>query len=259
MKSAYRIVPIHPQDHYLFGISWDGNTYVDQALPFGLRSTPKLFTAVADALGWALWVAGIPLHIHYLDDFLLFSPPSGDGQWLPHRALSTFQSLGVPVASQKIEGPATVVTFLGIVIDTVRCELSLPVHKIYEIQDKLRGWLSRRSGPFVEFESLVGHLSHTATVVHQGRTFLRHLYVLLNRVGVDIGMSIWMGKLWQTCSGGNVFWGIGMAWRFSSSPQFPQCMCTWMPRGRLGVVGWHCLINGSNFSGLLPGLRLTYL
>lgn len=68
---------------------------------------------------------------------------------------------------------------MGIVVDTVRGELRLPSYKIDETQAKLRWWLRRRSGPFKEYESLVGHLSHAATVIHQGRTFLRHLYVIM--------------------------------------------------------------------------------
>ena len=76
LKSAYRIVPIHLDDRHLFGIEWNGQVFIDQALPFGLRSAPKLFTAVADAIGWALAHTGIPLHLHYLDDFLFLSPPT---------------------------------------------------------------------------------------------------------------------------------------------------------------------------------------
>ena len=72
LKSAYRLVPVHPEDHQLLGVRWEGWTYVDLSLPFGLRSAPKLFTAVADALGWALLQAGAPVHIHYLDDYLFF-------------------------------------------------------------------------------------------------------------------------------------------------------------------------------------------
>ena len=29
LKQAYRQVSIHPQDHHLFGISWEGNVFVD--------------------------------------------------------------------------------------------------------------------------------------------------------------------------------------------------------------------------------------
>lgn len=57
------------------GVCWEGQIYVDLALPFGLRSAPKVFTAVADAIEWALTQAGAPPHIHYLDDYLFFLPP----------------------------------------------------------------------------------------------------------------------------------------------------------------------------------------
>ena len=68
IKDAYRIIPVYPADYWLLGISWRGNTYVDRALPFGLRSAPKIFSAVADALSWVLHQLGIEHHLHYLDD-----------------------------------------------------------------------------------------------------------------------------------------------------------------------------------------------
>ena len=52
LKYAYRVVPILPHDQSLLGISWQGRTYVDQALPFSLRFAPKLISAVADAIAW---------------------------------------------------------------------------------------------------------------------------------------------------------------------------------------------------------------
>ena len=41
IESAYRLIPVH-------GMSWRGNLYADASLPFGLRSAPKIFNAVAD-------------------------------------------------------------------------------------------------------------------------------------------------------------------------------------------------------------------
>ena len=46
IKSAYRIVPMHPSDKpdkHLLGMQWRGKFYVDLALPFGLRSVPLYF------------------------------------------------------------------------------------------------------------------------------------------------------------------------------------------------------------------------
>ena len=50
IKSAYRLVPVHPAQRKWLGMQWQGRVYVDGMLPFGLRSAPKLFNAVADAL-----------------------------------------------------------------------------------------------------------------------------------------------------------------------------------------------------------------
>ena len=59
IESAYRIVPVHPDDRHLLGMRWRGETYVDTVLPFGLRSAPKIFNALADALQWICHFHGI--------------------------------------------------------------------------------------------------------------------------------------------------------------------------------------------------------
>ena len=50
IKIAFRVVPVHPDDRMLLGMMWDGHYYVDGVLPFGLRSAPKIFNALANAL-----------------------------------------------------------------------------------------------------------------------------------------------------------------------------------------------------------------
>ena len=85
----------------------------------------------------------------------------------------------MPVAANKIEGPATTITFLGVTVDTVRSELRLPQHKLEYIRGLVSGWRGRRSGTYREFQSLIGHLAHATTVIRQGRIFLKHLYTIL--------------------------------------------------------------------------------
>lgn len=46
---AFRI-PVHADDHHLLGMRWNDEIFIDLTLPFGLRSSPKIFTTVADAL-----------------------------------------------------------------------------------------------------------------------------------------------------------------------------------------------------------------
>ena len=40
LKAAYRHVPVNPDDQSLLAIQWGGATYLDTALPFGLKSSP---------------------------------------------------------------------------------------------------------------------------------------------------------------------------------------------------------------------------
>ena len=66
IQNAYRIIPVHPDDR---GMRWQGSICLDAALPFGLRSAPKIFSAVADTLLWVMFNNGVTEAIHYLDDF----------------------------------------------------------------------------------------------------------------------------------------------------------------------------------------------
>ena len=49
---------------------------MDSVLPFGLRSAPKIFTALADALEWVVQQTGVEVVLHYLNDFLLVGRPA---------------------------------------------------------------------------------------------------------------------------------------------------------------------------------------
>ena len=49
IESAYRVIPVHPDDRPLMDMVWRGRLYVDTVLPFGLRSAPKILSAAADA------------------------------------------------------------------------------------------------------------------------------------------------------------------------------------------------------------------
>ena len=177
LKSAYRMVPVHPSNQQLLGINWQGLTYSDAALPFGLRSAPKIFSAVADTLAWAMFSNGVEFFIHYLDDFLIFGPPQSDTALTSlTTALRTCSQLHFPVAADKTAGPSTILVFLGILINTSDGSLSLPPEKLSRLHTLLQQWQNRKVSPSKrELLSLLGVLSHAATVIRPGRAFVRNL------------------------------------------------------------------------------------
>ena len=183
LKEAYRAVPVHPSDQRLLAVLWQGTTYLDRALPFGLRSAPKLFSALTDAMMWMLYERGIEMALHYLDDFLILGPAGSPlcGQAL-QTTLTLCDELGFPVALEKTEGPATTLTFLGIEIDSVAGQVRLPHDKLERLLTTINQWMKqaddptpRGTGKKRELLSLIGLLTHAATVVRPGRAFLRGL------------------------------------------------------------------------------------
>ncbi len=105
IEAADRLVPVHPQDRILQTVEWEGSIYVDPMLPFGLRSAPKIFNAVADALNWCLQQAGIRFVQHYLDDFIVVAPAQSDECRIAVETMDRVcAQLGVPMAPHKREG-----------------------------------------------------------------------------------------------------------------------------------------------------------
>ena len=51
-------------------MQWKGSSFVDATLPFGLRSAPLLFTAVASAVQFIMEKRGVCWVAHYIDDFI---------------------------------------------------------------------------------------------------------------------------------------------------------------------------------------------
>ena len=183
IESAYRLIPVHPQDRPLLAMEWKGKVFIDPMLPFGLRSAPKIFNAVADALNWILHRAGIEHVYHYLDDFIILAPP---GSPQCQQALDILdricQILGIPLAVHKRDGPTTRLTFLGIEIDTVAGQLRLPADKLQRLLELLEKWGDRKTCSRKDLESLIGHLNHACKVVRHGRSFLRRTIDLLHSV-----------------------------------------------------------------------------
>ena len=127
LKAAFRLIPVQAADWVHLGICWRGHFCVDTCLPFGLRSAPALFNHYAEALDWIMANNYGAQLLHYLDDFLLVGPPGEDTcQEAMSRMLTVCDQLGIPVASEKLEGPTTALTFLGIVLDTSAQQLRLP-------------------------------------------------------------------------------------------------------------------------------------
>ncbi len=174
IKHAYRNIPVHPDDRHLLAMRWQDEILVDKVLPFGLRSAPIIFTAVADALQWIIQNKGASSLFHYLDDYITVGPPNSPQCSRNLEIIKqTCQELGVPLEESKSEGPTACLTFLGLELDSATRIIRLPQDKLARLRQSLSDWGSRKAVQKRELLSLIGHLQHAAKVVRQGRSFLR--------------------------------------------------------------------------------------
>ena len=183
LKSAFRLIPIHPDDWNLLGIYWQSKFYVDLYLPFGLRSAPYIFNQLSDALEWILkHNYGVKHVIHILDDFFIAEPSKLRCLLSFSSLLRAFISVKAPVVASKTLGPSQVLEFMGIVLDSVRMEARLPDDKLSRLKNMLQSFTSRRSARLVELQSLIGTLQFACKVVVPGRTFLQRIINLTRGV-----------------------------------------------------------------------------
>ena len=183
IKSTYRIVPVHPDDRPLLGMHWKGQLYMDTCLPFGLRSAPRIFTAMADMLEWCVKEQGVSHLLHYLHDYITMGSAGSEECNVNTATLSvTCNRLGVPITPDKCKGPATRLTYLGIEVDTIEMQLHLPEEKLKRVQATVTEWLGRKAGRRRELESLVGLQQYAARVVRPGRRFMRRIIVVMTAV-----------------------------------------------------------------------------
>ncbi|XP_072254328.1 uncharacterized protein, partial [Pyxicephalus adspersus] len=177
IEAAFRLLPVHPLCMRLLGCKWDGGYYVDRCLPMGCSVSCALFEKFSTFLEWVVrTVAEVDSVIHYLDDFLLIGPAeSGVCRVLLATLQHVAETFGVPLAGEKTEGPTTVLTFLGIELDTVVMECRLPLAKLDGLRGDVSRALERRKMRLQEVQSLLGKLNFACRVIRMGRIFCRRL------------------------------------------------------------------------------------
>ena len=176
IKSAFRIIPIHPKDYPLLGMKWRGLYFYDRCMPMGCASSCKTFEIFSTAVEWiAQHKLKIDKILHLLDDFLIVSSSSRQCQAYLDIFIDLCDYLGVPLAPEKTCGPATTLSFAGIELDSIKSEARLPQEKISKCVETISIFLSRNKVTLKEIQSLIGLLNFACSVIVPGRAFLRRL------------------------------------------------------------------------------------
>lgn len=178
VEAAYKQVPVRHEDWPLLGFKWLGKFYYERVLPFGLKSSCRIWDWYAAVLHYFFEQWGLGEVIHYIDDFLFVAPSREIAEEFLRKALDLCKRLGIPMADDKTEGPVHCLTFLGIELDTIRMIARLNAERLEEIRRLTRDWLGKSQATQKELQSLAGLLTFAASVVRPGRHFVGGLFKL---------------------------------------------------------------------------------
>ena len=177
IKSAFRILPIHPDDYRFLGFSLDHQFYFDACLLMGAASSCSLFEAFATAFHWIIRnKLGLVNSLHYLDDWFFVESSHSACQYDIRVFKHIAKKLGIPLAPEKQEGPSTVITFLGIELDSDRMEARIPRDKLDRYRNQLDRIVQSDVTTMGDLRTLAGKLNWTLSIITSGRAFLRRLY-----------------------------------------------------------------------------------
>ena len=172
ISRAFRHIKMDPSDYDKLGLNWDG-FYFDSCLPFGFKHGSKIFQRTSDAVRYIMKNKNHDI-INYIDDLIGFGLPS-----TVHKSYedlcALLEKLGLTISDKKLVPPSTVVTCLGVQIDTIKGTISVPPEKLQKIIQMCFTWENKKTVRKRDLQSLLGSLMHITKCVKSSRPFLNRM------------------------------------------------------------------------------------
>ncbi|XP_031760883.1 uncharacterized protein LOC116412005 [Xenopus tropicalis] len=173
IESAFCLFPVHSDCYHLLDCQFEGQFYYDMCLPMGCSISCRYFECFSTFLEWVVrQETGHNSVIHYLDDFLFVGSRSTNVCQL---LLSTFQffmqKFGFPLSKEKTEGPTTVLSFLGIEIDTAALVFRLPEDKLQKLKVTISEIQAAKKVTLRSMQSLLGLLVFSRRIMPIAHVF----------------------------------------------------------------------------------------
>lgn len=209
VKSAFRLLPVHPADQELLGFKFNNQFYYDMCLPMGCSISCALWEKFASFLEWVtITKTGKDTLGHYLDDFIFAAKDIEGCKLLMSSFQNTCRDFGIPLAEEKTVGPKKSLVFLGIEIDTEKMVISIPEDKTIALKHSISQILGKSKITLKILQSLVGTLNFCAKAIPAARAFNRRFcdamcgikhpshFIRVNE-GMKSDLRVWLSFLEQ--------------------------------------------------------------
>jgi len=178
-ESAFRHIPISPEDTPLLGFHWQNQYYAERFLPLALRTAPSIFNLFTVVFHWILEqelaLQQIPASVtHYLDDFLIVVPPGTDNKKCTKAFTTLCSTVGLSIKASKNE-EGTRVSFAALEIEMESMVVCLPEKKLLKAHRIVESAMKEQLLSLFEIQRITSYLNSVAATAPLGQTFLRRL------------------------------------------------------------------------------------
>ena len=179
LSRAYRQLRSDPLDWPFLALEWNNETYMDVAIPFGLRHGASACQRVSEAIGDIIEDKVTADTLPYIDDTSGLAWP--EVAMLHYETLiSTIVRLGLQPALDKCAAPATVMVWIGVTFDTIKMTMAIVPEKIDEALAACVELLANEWISLHQLQSLVGKVLHAAKCTSGARVFASRILDMLS-------------------------------------------------------------------------------
>lgn len=224
VDSAYRNIPVHPEDQCHFCVSWEGQVYIDHCVAFGSASSAGLFGRVADCFVAIVKYYGAQQVLKWVDDIIFFRYPCNSlapyhYSYDANLVFDIANKLGLPWSLPKFHDFSTSFTYLGFLWNIPQRTVQLPESKKMKFSDRCTSWLAENKRTLRSAQILLGSLNHCCLIQKSARTRLFHLRSFVARfppnaspfLSLPIPSPLRTDILWWTSTLSQEFFGCSVA------------------------------------------------
>ena len=188
LSQAYKQMFMDPGDIHLLGYRIGGYLYFDVTLSMGSRSVAYCCQATTNTITYITRNLGNK-EVNYLDDF--GGADTIEEVFLSFKRLKqVLEKAGLKEAEQKAVPPSEIVTFLGILFNTITLTLTITPERLQEIKELLRKWESKTEATLNKIQSLLGKLAFACSTIRAGRIFVSRLINWMKEVPRDTSVEV---------------------------------------------------------------------
>lgn len=189
--SAFRNIPLAASEsrwlvmkanHPQMGVTY---FFTDRTLSFGHCLSCRIYQEFALAVGHIFHYRTGRRINSYLDDVLMARLLKDHCALLMEQYQHLCQLIGLPLSPEKTEGPATIIVFLGMLINAMDRTIGIPVDKINRALGELTHLLRAKKATVHYLQKLTGLLNFFCTAIYPGKAFTRRMYSKFSGSGLQ--------------------------------------------------------------------------